>query len=184
MKKLVLLGDSIRLIGYGSRLAEILSDEYEVWQPEDNCRWADYTYRMLSDKEKEISGADVIHWNNGHWDICNLFGDGSFTSIPNYINAITRVAKRLLTITDKVIFSTTTAVSPELSYENNEIIKKYNDAITPVLRDMGVIVNDLYAVVEPHIDEYICEDHIHLSDLGKEACAAEIAELIRKVGKE
>ena len=31
MKKLVLLGDSIRLIGYGTRLAEIMSDEYEVW---------------------------------------------------------------------------------------------------------------------------------------------------------
>ena len=54
MKKLVLLGDSIRLIGYGTRLAEIMSDEYEVWQPEDNCRWADYTYRMLSDKASEI----------------------------------------------------------------------------------------------------------------------------------
>ena len=67
MKKLVLLGDSIRLIGYGTRLAEIMSDEYEVWQPEDNCRWADYTYRMLSDKAAEIEGADLVHWNNGHW---------------------------------------------------------------------------------------------------------------------
>ena len=181
MKKLVLLGDSIRLIGYGSRLAELLADEYETWQPEDNCRWADYTYRMLSDKEKEIAGADVIHWNNGHWDICNLFGDGSFTSIDRYIAAMKRVAERLLKITDKVIFSTTTAVSPLLSYENNEIIKSYNAAITPVLAEMGIIINDLYSVVEPHIDTYIKDDHIHLTELGSEACAKQIAELIKSL---
>ena len=183
MKKLVLLGDSIRLIGYGKRLAEMLSDEYEVWQPEDNCRWADYTYRMLSDKEKEISGADVIHWNNGHWDICDLFGDGSFTSVDNYIFAMKRVAARLLTVTDKVIFSTTTPVHPLLHYEKNEWIDKYNEAIVPALSEMGIIVNDLNAVVKPHIEEYICEDRIHLNEAGAQACAEQLAELIRRVGK-
>ena len=182
MKKLVLLGDSIRLIGYGTKLPELLSDEYEVWQPEDNCRWADYTYRMLSDHSESIKDADIIHWNNGHWDICDLFGDGSFTSVENYVKAMERVAKRLLSITDKVIFSTTTPVTPRLSYENNEIIKRYNAAIVPHLAAMGIIINDLYAVVEPHIEEYIREDNIHLNDAGINACAEEIAEFIRKVG--
>ena len=181
MKKLVLLGDSIRLIGYGARLAELLSDEYETWQPEDNCRWADYTYRMLSDKEKEIAGADVIHWNNGHWDICDLFGDGSFTSVERYIAAMKRVAERLLKITDKVIFSTTTAVSPLLHYESNEKIREYNAAIVPVLSEMGIIINDLYSVVEPNVDTYIKEDHIHLTELGSEACAKQIAALIKSL---
>ena len=181
MKKLVLLGDSIRLIGYGARVAELLGDEFETWQPEDNCRWADYTYRMLSDKEKEIAGADVIHWNNGHWDICDLFGDGSFTDIDRYVAAMTRVAKRLLLITDKVIFSTTTPVRPELRYENNEIIKRYNNAVVPALKELGVTVNDLYSFVEPHTSEYIKEDYIHLSEVGIEACAERVAEVIRSV---
>jgi hypothetical protein len=183
MKKLVLLGDSIRLIGYGGRLAELLSDEYEVWQPDDNCRWADYTYRMLSDKEAEIRGADVIHWNNGHWDICDLFGDGSFTSIDNYVRAMCRVAKRLLTVTDKVIFSTTTPVKPALSYENNEIIARYNAAVVPALSELGVIINDLNAVILPDIEGCICDDNIHLSDKGIEACANQLCALIRDVGK-
>ena len=180
MKKLVLLGDSIRLIGYGTRLAEIMSDEYEVWQPEDNCRWADYTYRMLSDKEKEIAGADLIHWNNGHWDICDLFGDGSFTSVENYVKAMTRVAKRLLTISKKVVFSTTAPVRPELTYENNERIKTYNAAVVPALRELGVVINDLYSFVEPCIDTYIkTEDNIHLTEEGSEACAQQIAAFLR-----
>ena len=182
MKKLVLLGDSIRLIGYGTRLAEIMSDEYEVWQPEDNCRWADYTYRMLSDKAAEIEGADLVHWNNGHWDICDLFGDGSFTSVENYVKAMTRVAKRLLQISKKVVFSTTAAVRPELRYENKEKIKIYNDAVTPALRELGVIVNDLYSFVLPNIDTYIkTEDNIHLTEEGSEACAQQIAAFLRQI---
>ena len=182
MKKLILLGDSIRLLGYGKRLAEIMSDEYAVWQPEDNCRWADYTYRMLSDKEKEISGADLIHWNNGHWDICDLFGDGSFTSVENYVKAMTRVAKRLLSISKRVVFSTTTPVTEKLSYENNERIKIYNNAVVPALIELGVEVNDLYSFVEPNIDRFIkTSDNIHLTDVGSEACAEEIAAFLRDI---
>jgi len=183
MKKAVLLGDSIRLLGYGKELSLLLSDEYEVWQPEDNCRWADYTYRMLSDKSQEIEGADIIHWNNGHWDICNLFGDGSFTEIPRYIEAMERVAKRLLTITKRVIFSTTTPVLPALSYENNEVIEKYNAAVAPALRKLGVHVFDLYSFVYPHREEYICEDNIHLSDAGKAAVAKKLREVIAEYSK-
>ncbi len=182
MKKLVLLGDSIRLIGYGNRLAEIMSDEYEVWQPEDNCRWADYTYRMLSDRDADIKDADLIHWNNGHWDICDLFGDGSFTSVENYVKAMTRVAKRLLKMSKKVVFSTTTPVTDKLSYENNERIKIYNAAVVPALAELGVIIHDLYSFVEPKIDTYIkTEDNIHLTDEGSEACANKIAAFLRTV---
>ena len=63
MKKVVLLGDSIRLIGYGKRVVELLGDQCTVWQPEDNCRFAKYTLRMLFDEQQNIKNADVIHWN-------------------------------------------------------------------------------------------------------------------------
>ena len=48
MKKVVLLGDSIRLIGYGKKVEEMLRPEYEVWQPEDNCRFAKYGLNTIS----------------------------------------------------------------------------------------------------------------------------------------
>ena len=38
MKKVVLLGDSIRQIGYGKKVAALLEPDYTVWQPDDNCR--------------------------------------------------------------------------------------------------------------------------------------------------
>ena len=49
MKKVTLLGDSIRQIGYGTRVPELLGEDYEVFQPEENCRFVKYTLRMLFD---------------------------------------------------------------------------------------------------------------------------------------
>lgn len=70
MEKVVLLGDSIRLIGYGKKVEETLKDRCVVWQPEDNCRFAKYTLRMLFDLRQEIENADVIHLNQLGIDLC------------------------------------------------------------------------------------------------------------------
>lgn len=75
------------MIGYGNKVEEILrAEECDVWQPQDNCRFAKYTLRMLFDFQDEIKGADVVHWNNGLWDMCDLFGDGAFTTIEEYVS--------------------------------------------------------------------------------------------------
>ena len=74
MKKVTLLGDSIRQIGYGKSVEEALKKEgIEVFQPEENCRFARYTFRMLFDYKDQIAGSDVIHWNNGLWDVESNF---------------------------------------------------------------------------------------------------------------
>ena len=75
MIKVALLGDSIRLWGYGTKVPEMLGEEYEVFQPEDNCRFVKYTLRMIFDLHEQIKDADVIHFNCGHWDVTDLFGD-------------------------------------------------------------------------------------------------------------
>ena len=46
---------------------------------------------------------------------------------------------------------------------------------------MGIIINDLYSVGEPNVDTYIKEVHIHLTELGSEACAKQIAALIKSL---
>ena len=45
--KITLLGDSIRMIGYGTKVPGLLGDEFTVYQPDDNCRFAKYTLRGL-----------------------------------------------------------------------------------------------------------------------------------------
>ena len=119
MIKVTLLGDSIRMSGYGKLVPGLLGDEYEVYQPEDNCRFAKYTLRGLFAWEKAMEGSRVIHWNNGLWDICNLFGDGPFSTEAEYTSNMLRIADILLSRYEKVIFATTTPVTERNPYDKN-----------------------------------------------------------------
>ena len=182
MKKVTLLGDSIRLIGYGTKVPELLGEEYEVFQPAENCRFAKYTLRMLFDYKAQIEGSDVIHWNNGLWDIpTGLFDDGEpFTSEQEYIENMLRVARELKKMGKRVIFATTTPVHEENIHNENSVIKRYNDLIVPKLQEMGIEINDLYGAVMQDLYKYVCEDQIHLSPEGVELCAKQVADIIRQ----
>lgn len=181
MKKLVLLGDSIRLIGYGARVAEMLKDEFVTWQPEDNCRFAAYTLRMCFDYAEAIKGADVIHFNCGLWDECDLFGDGAFTPMEVYVDLMVRITKVLqgLAPQAKLIFATTTPPSPAMWGHDIQRIEAYNRAVCEALSPMGVAIDDLFTPVAQDIEGMICDDLIHLSPCGVELLAERVAVAVR-----
>ena len=183
MKKVTLLGDSIRQIGYGKSVEEALKKEgIEVFQPEENCRFASYTFRMLFDYKDQIAGSDVIHWNNGLWDVSDLFGDGQFTPTAEYVETMCRIADVLLKITPKVIFATTTPVKDGYPYQSSEDIARLNAAVVPKLRAKGIVINDLYATVYPIKEQILREDDmIHLNDEGIKICSEQVLEAIRKM---
>ena len=183
MKKVWLLGDSIRMIGYGTKVPEMLGDAYEVHQSEDNGRFAKYTLRFLFDFREDMKNTDIIHWNNGLWDTSTgLFDDGgqSFTNENEYVENMLRIARELLKITPNVIFATTTPVHPEYPYNNNEVIKRYNAALVPKLQEMGIRINDLHSVVAADIEANICQDQIHLSPAGIAACSERVVAMIKE----
>ena len=73
MKNLLLLGDSIRM-GYDSFVKEKLEGRMNVFFSEDNGRFAEYTLRTLNGWRVQLSlpEIDVVHWNNGLWDVLHL----------------------------------------------------------------------------------------------------------------
>lgn len=180
MVKVTLLGDSIRMMGYGNTVCDLLGKDFEVFQPDDNCRFAKYTLRGLFDWRENMKDSRIVHWNNGLWDICDLFGDGPFTSEDEYIENMTRIADILKSRHDTVIFATTTPVTVQNVYNKNSVIKRYNDIIVPILREKGIIINDLFSLVASDIDKYIRkDDNIHLTDEGIRVCAKQVADVIR-----
>lgn len=184
MIKVTLLGDSIRMIGYGLKVPNLLGEDFEVFQPNENCRFAKYTLRGLFDWERNMSGSQIIHWNNGLWDICNLFEDGLFTSESEYVENMLRIADILIARYDKVIFATTTPVTMQNRNIKNSNIERYNALLVPLLKEKGIIINDLYQLVSTNIDKYIRkDDNIHLSDEGIKVCAEQVADTIRKVSQ-
>ena len=181
--KITLLGDSIRL-QYESKVKELLGTDFEVWGPADNCRFAKYTLRGMFDWAAQMEGAEIVHWNNGHWDICNLFGDGSFSSEEEYIANMLRIVALLQKKHKVIIFSTTTPVRSTNPHSNNQIIAHYNELIVPKLREKGVIINDLYGLVATDIDKYIRkDDNIHLTEDGAKVCAKQVARMIREAAE-
>ena len=181
MKKIVLLGDSLRLIGYGPHIGKLLGEDYSVWQSEDNGRFALYTLQALRLYEEHLDGADVVHWNNGNWDVDDLYGEGVLVSVEDYTKTLVRIANILKSKAKRVIFATTIPVRPEYPYADNARISAYNRAAVEALTPLGVEIDDLYSFVLPHMENYLRkDDNVHLTEEGAAACAEVVAEMLRK----
>ena len=181
--KVTLLGDSIRQIGYGKRVAELLGEDFEVFQPAENCRFAKYTLRMLYDYKEQMQGCDIVHWNNGLWDVCELMDPEPFCSVDEYVSTMVRIAKILVSRHKVVIFATTTPVAPGYPFNRNEVINRYNEAVVPKLKELGVIINDLGATIRSDVPTYITHDKIHLSPEGIEVAARQVSDAILAAAK-
>ncbi len=184
MTKVTLLGDSIRE-NYAPKTIKLLGDDFEVFHPNENCRFSKYTLRGIFDFwANDMEGSDIVHWNNGHWDTCNLFGDGHFTPEDEYVRNMLRIADHLQKNYKKVIFATITPVRDTNIHHKTADSIKFNNLIVPELEKRGIIINDLFSVVIKDVEKYIREDdNIHLTEAGKEVCAEQVAKVIKEVAK-
>ncbi len=182
MKKVMLIGDSIRL-GYQARVTALLKDRATVAGPQDNCRFSAYTLFCLAQWVIE-DDFDVIQWNNGQWDVCIMPDGRIHTPLAEYCDLQQRIAGILLKKARRVIFATTTPVWPEQftsaarNPRRNEDIREYNRAAAEVLGPMGVAINDLHALLAGDVKQYISADMVHLTDAGNDLCAGRVAAMI------
>ena len=68
------------------------------------CEWCGETLP----EDELLKEADIVHFNSGEWDICELFGDGPFTPEDFYVSQLKRIVKILQDMGKTVIFATTT----------------------------------------------------------------------------
>ena len=113
MKKVLLLGDSIRM-GYDDMVRDLLSGQAEViYDAEDNGRFAAYTLWQANQMFRKHGAFDVVHWNNGYWDM-NV--ESPMTEPIHPIEEYTLYLRRILDLCARngarVIFATTTPVLP------------------------------------------------------------------------
>lgn len=178
--KIVLLGDSIRL-GYGPSVEQYFREKgYDFYQPQDNCRFAKYFLRLLFDEKENLKDADVIHFNIGHWDLCKLFGDETFSTLDEYRANLAKITQILRQITPNLIFATTTPVKPENPHNDNKSIEEFNRVAVEVMKENGVKINDLYGLLKDDINKYICDDLIHLTPAGIDRCKEQVIKMIEE----
>lgn len=198
MKNVLLIGDSIRFgacanpeyktadsPGYGIYVEEMLKEKANVFSPDENCRFAQYTLRYLYDWSNNVDKEkiDVVHWNNGLWDVLRINGDEPLTPIDVYGLMVGRVCDMIKKLfpNAKIIFALSTAVIEEWAREDffryNSDIEKYNDMAKSVLNEKGVIINDLYSISKS-FDSSLHSDWVHFNEEGSKILANAVCEKI------
>lgn len=196
MKNVFLIGDSIRCgsgtpecLGYGPYIGEYLGEGYQVFQPGENCRFAQYTQRYLFEwaDKLPVPAAEIslVHWNNGAWDVIELPGeDGPFSDLPFYISSLRKVYHQIRRCfpNAKIVFANTTPIvwdmRPQWCVRRNETIRKYNEAAEQLMNELGIPVNDLYHTAEP-LDTSYRADWVHFNEAGSRVLAQKVADCIK-----
>lgn len=181
MKKLYLIGDSIRM-GYSPFVRFALDNIVQVYEPYENCRFAAYTYYALGDWEHNMrvgEDLDVVHWNVGLHDCIHFCNDEVMTPPEVYAKYIERIYNRLrfLYPNAKQIFATTTPVDETgysfwLSRKNKEI-SILNEVALETLSGLEITINDLNNVAK---SEYRSDMTHYATPAGREAFTRAVLE--------
>lgn len=192
MKKVLLLGDSIRM-GYDDYIKEILQDKCEVYYDDnDNGRFAAYTLWQANQFFRHYGTFDVVHWNNGYWDM-NIESPmvEAIHPVEEYIHFLKRIIAEIRRNGAEIIFATTTPIlekgsamdntgtGVKINYNNDWVIQ-YNDAAKKLMLEENITVNDLYTLMLKDKNYYKCEDLLHLTEEGSRVCAKQAARLIEE----
>ena len=198
MKNIFLVGDSIRFgapnpskynnvsPGYERYVREKLEGIANVYGPDENCRFAQFTLRFLHKWAKEVPAEqiDIVHWNNGLWDALRLFGDEPLTPLNVYGDMLKRVYKRIqfLFPNAKVIFALSTSVIEEWAHPEfiryNHEIEQYNAKAIEVMNELGVEINDLYSLSQT-FDNSLHSDWVHFDEQGSRILAEAVVKALK-----
>lgn len=192
MKRVLLLGDSIRM-GYQEYVKKLLKNECEVvFCADDNGRFVQYNYWQLNQMFRQYKHFDIVHFNSGYWDM-NIEEPclEALNTIPEYRYGLNKILRYLKQQKAIAIFANTcpiyatgnsqdnTGTQASISYKNEWVIE-YNKAAESLMKQNNVVINDLYSVMLEGPKYYKCADMLHLSETGYKICAEEIVKAIRK----
>lgn len=191
MKRVILLGDSIRL-GYEPLVREQLAGEAFVWGPAENGQ---HTVHLLMNFWQWVVSQqpDVLHLNAGHWDTRHIIRGvaDNIVPLPQYRENVARAIRAAQQHTRaRIIWATTTPFFQApldrgharggLAGRDATDIPRYNAAAVAVARDLGVVVNDLYTTVQAADPAtLLSEDGVHFHAAGNEFLGRAVAAAIR-----
>lgn len=198
MKKIFLIGDSIcygfgsgenRHNGYGHYVEEKLKDRAVICRPNDNCSFMQYTLRYMHEWAAQRGGGediDVLHWNNGLWDVLRLLGDEPLTSPEMYKELLVKTHRRARAVfpNAKIIFALSTPVTESMArpdfFRRNEDIVLYNKLAVEILEPLGVTINDLHTAASA-IRATHYADWVHYNEEGSSILADHVIKAIESV---
>lgn len=183
MKKLYLIGDSIRM-GYAPYVKKALQGRAEVYFPPENCRFSAYTYYALGDWEATLrvgEDCDAVHWNVGLHDVIHFTGDEPVSTPEIYAFYLERIIHRIKFLYPNAvqIFANTTPVIEEQHNfwldRKNADIDVINAAAEKVMNENGIQINDMHSVITP---ECFCDKCHFNNPAGREATVKAVLRVV------
>ncbi len=172
-------------MSYQPHVVRLLDGIAEVVGPADNCQFSQYTLSSLDRWLEDLGKPDIVHWNNGIHDAGhNPIRNPIQIPIDLYRANLELILDRLIALTPKMIWATSTPVHPDRPFINtewawrNEEIDQYNDVARTLIEGRGVRINDLHTLVWDNVSTFLSEDQLHLSQAGQEACARAVADCV------
>ena len=178
MKQVLLLGDSLRM-GYEPIVRRMLEGRAGVSGPEENGRWAGYTLKSLRFWIPNLPKPDIIHWNNGLWDLGDDYQLGRPFSLPEeYESAL----ERTVTVLNKLFPEAQIIMATTMPTDNPDTsdIVGYNEILKTVALSHKIPVDDLFSVIAGRTQEFVGADHIHLTEAGFETVAVQVVRELEK----
>ena len=191
LPRILLLGDSIS-IGYTREVRQRLSGRANVHRPPDNCGPTVFGLEQL-DGWLGSGRWDVIHFNFGLHDLKFMDANGTYivpgpndrplASPAEYAANLREIVTRLKRTGARLVFATTTPVPSGTvgRVEGSELA--YNAAAVQVMREAGVPINNLHAlvVVRPKLQ---LPKNVHFTPEGCAALADQVtATLVPEDGR-
>lgn len=185
LPRVLLLGDSIS-IGYTLPVRARLQGKAVVHRPAENCSESAKGVKRL-DAWLGAGKWDVIHFNFGLHDVKYLDAAGKYVtpdkgqqvaSVADYEKNLRAIVARLKQTGAKLIFATTTPVPADSAgrVEHDEV--RYNEAAVRVMKELGVAVDDLHALVVPQQGKIQLPHNVHFTPAGYEQLADQVVAMI------
>ena len=181
---IVLIGDSIRM-GYQNHVASQLAGRAEVWAPKPN---GGDSRNVLAHLDQWVLARqpDVVHVNCGLHDLKRAFGAASAVPLDEYERNVRQILQRLQReLNGAVVWATTTPVDENWHHQNKGFdrleadVEAYNVAARAVAEDLGVPIDDLFAVVQQKGKaRLLTQDGVHFTEEGSRLLGRVVAECV------
>jgi len=169
LPRVLLIGDSVSR-GYTQAVRKSLIDKANVHRAPANCG---PTASGIKNIEVWLGEGkwDVIHFNFGIHD--------RSTSIADYTNRLEQLVVRLKKTGAKLIWASTTPIPDDLPKKQTAAsIVERNTTAAEVMNKHGVIVDDLFTAITPHLADMQNPNDVHFNTKGYDFLGETVAKAI------
>jgi len=188
LPRVLLYGDSIS-IGYTQYVQDILKGKVTVQRIPCNGGDTESGFAKLAQAGLQKGKWDLIHFNWGLHDLKRMRTEGDkrvmdaengeqVCPVDDYVANMKKLVALMKASGARLIWAPTTPVPEGSAGRKVGDAKLYNEAVLPLMKQEGVPVNDLYALVYPKLSEYQRPANVHFLPEGSEAMAKQVAEKI------